>query len=220
MGWINKIEAVGPDDLVEILDEKVFQENKPYFNSLGFTQEIFDKIKSVLRQQVWSAAALFALAKMTPKNGRAIEIGCGEGGSLVLMGLANPTLRLIGIDKFIPFDEETHAGTARGYQEATYEEFLKTVTLSGFDIRLIRAWSEEAVGEIDDGSCDLIFIDGNHSFKNVIEDIRLYKPKLKAGGILCGHDYHPRFPGVIKGVKACFIDKYDVVDNSSIWVAK
>ena len=39
-----------------------------------------------------------------------------------------------------------------------------------------------------DNTLDLVFIDGEHYYKSVMEDIALWYPKLKQGGIMCGHD--------------------------------
>lgn len=57
------------------------------------------------------------------------------------------------------------------------------------EIKWIKKKSAEATGLIDDDSLDFVYIDGNHSFDSVMEDISLYYPKLKKGGLLSGHDY-------------------------------
>jgi hypothetical protein len=44
--------------------------------------------------------------------------------------------------------------------------------------------SRDAAGAIDD--VDMVFIDGDHRFAGVMEDIRLWHPKAKK--LLCGHD--------------------------------
>jgi len=36
---------------------------------------------------------------------------------------------------------------------------------------------------------DWVYIDGNHSYENVLEDLRHYLPFVKPGGFLCGDDY-------------------------------
>jgi predicted O-methyltransferase YrrM len=48
--------------------------------------------------------------------------------------------------------------------------------------------SRAAATVIKDSDFDLIFIDGNHSYASVFEDIKLWKSKVRPGGILCGHD--------------------------------
>jgi hypothetical protein len=48
--------------------------------------------------------------------------------------------------------------------------------------------SKDAASIFKDKSCDLIFIDGDHSFEATIQDIEMWKPKVKPSGILCGHD--------------------------------
>ena len=54
---------------------------------------------------------------------------------------------------------------------------------------LIRATSAEAAPGVADESLDVIHIDGDHSYEAVCEDITLWLPKLRPGGMLCGHDY-------------------------------
>ena len=36
---------------------------------------------------------------------------------------------------------------------------------------------------------DFVFVDGNHAYEYVKSDLEFYWPKIKPGGILCGHDY-------------------------------
>ena len=47
------------------------------------------------------------------------------------------------------------------------------------------------------GLFDLIFIDADHSYEAVREDIIAWWPKVKNGGIISGHDYQMGTPGVI-----------------------
>jgi len=48
---------------------------------------------------------------------------------------------------------------------------------------------------------DMVFIDGDHEYESVCEDIRNWRPLLRPGGLLCGHDYDPAgWPGVVRAV--------------------
>jgi cephalosporin hydroxylase len=52
---------------------------------------------------------------------------------------------------------------------------------------------------------DFVFIDANHEYEYVTQDIRLYWPKIKPGGFICGHDYGGGHPGVIEAVDDFFM---------------
>ncbi len=58
----------------------------------------------------------------------------------------------------------------------------------GRHFAIIRAHSEEAPRFIPN-ELDFVWIDGNHYYRWVRRDIEMYWPKVRAGGILCGHDY-------------------------------
>jgi hypothetical protein len=39
------------------------------------------------------------------------------------------------------------------------------------------------------GELDFVYIDANHEYEHVLEDVRAWAPKVRAGGIVSGHDY-------------------------------
>jgi len=44
---------------------------------------------------------------------------------------------------------------------------------------------------------DMVYIDAAHDYENVKNDIKCWKPLIKKGGIISGHDYmHPNLPDV------------------------
>lgn len=55
-------------------------------------------------------------------------------------------------------------------------------------VKPVRMKSAEAARTFADGFFDLVFIDGDHSYTEVMHDIIAWKPKVRSGGILCGHD--------------------------------
>lgn len=65
---------------------------------------------------------------------------------------------------------------------------------------------------------DCIFIDADHDYENVKTDILAWRPLLREGGILAGHDYQPAFPGVIQAVDE-LIGKSRLV-GGSIWTTE
>ena len=81
---------------------------------------------------------------------------------------------------------------------------------------LIRDYSKNAIEQIPD-NLDFIYIDGDHTYKGIKNDVELYYGKVKSGGIIGGHDFmfHKenkeinRYPGVSKYVQE-FVKKYNL----------
>ena len=80
---------------------------------------------------------------------------------------------------------------------------------------LMEMTSEDAAPLIPDGSLDGCFIDALHYDPYISQDIDLWTPKVRPGGVICGHDYeNRRFPDV----KAAVDKKYGVENVATISV--
>lgn len=70
-------------------------------------------------------------------------------------------------------------------------------------VHIYKATSMESVFAFPDNALDFVFIDGDHRFDYVMEDIIAWSRKVKKGGIVSGHDYyHFKGSGVIEAVNA------------------
>lgn len=71
--------------------------------------------------------------------------------------------------------------------------------------------SWEGAALYGDQSLDWVYIDADHHYEPVCQDIDAWLPKIKPGGVISGHDYceYPGF-GVIQAVKERF-------DNIIVW---
>lgn len=56
-------------------------------------------------------------------------------------------------------------------------------------IHICRNYTSSCVTKMHDGYFDFIYVDARHDFKGVYQDLRLWWPKLRKGGIMAGHDY-------------------------------
>lgn len=72
-----------------------------------------------------------------------------------------------------------------------------------------------AMPSIPDGSLDFVYIDGNHSEEYVRQDIRLWWPKVKIGGMLAGHDILGCNPKADSGIQSAV---YDLMTENGLTV--
>ena len=70
------------------------------------------------------------------------------------------------------------------------------------DVTIHAKSSVEAAEEFAPGSIDAVFIDDDHREAHALASINAWKPRVKRGGIICGHDYDEA--GVAAAVKAAF----------------
>lgn len=89
-------------------------------------------------------------------------------------------------------------------------ELVKDKFKDNKNVNILRSSSFDASSKFDDNFFDFIYIDGNHKYKYVKEDLELWFPKVKIGGILFGDDYLRPY-GVQKAVKEFTYEKKIIV---------
>lgn len=128
-----------------------------------------------------------------------VEIGVRYGGTTFHLLDHFPNLKIYGIDTDI----------TQFYNSEIEEKY-------GDRLIAIQGMSENVSDMIPNDSVDIIFIDGNHDYRYVKNDILLYKSKIKQGGILSGHDID--YPGVNRAVTE-LVEHYDIAPNF-VWFTK
>lgn len=90
--------------------------------------------------------------------------------------------------------------------EGAFGVFKKNT--EGYDITPHRGesleWAKKGIGK----KVDVLWIDADHRYPEVLYDLKAWFPHVKAGGTFCGHDYHA--VGVNRAVKEFGFD-------ASIW---
>jgi hypothetical protein len=139
-----------------------------------------------------------------------MEIGAYHGAnvcSLVKTYAKNKSSEIHCVDPWLDYEDY---GEYKDLQKTNYSIFLNNITkMDSEDINKIyihRELSENIMHIFDDESFDIIYIDGNHSKKFVLEDAVLSFKKLKKEGWLIFDDL--QCPDVQVAIEA-FVKLYD-----------
>jgi hypothetical protein len=122
--------------------------------------------------------------------GEAVEVGVGRGefSRVFLDRWRGRQLHLIDPWRHLP-DYVDIANVSDSQHEANLAHVKRSLARHDGRYRICRECSREAATRFDDNSLDFVYIDANHAFSAVSQDLRLWFPKIKAGGILAGHDF-------------------------------
>jgi hypothetical protein len=127
------------------------------------------------------------------------EVGVYKGGYSIELCKANPNLVLYCIDKW-GIDDKTEK--RRNLHMKIYNYAKRK--LSPYNAIVVRDYSINAAKQFN--LLDFVYIDANHSYEEVSQDIQAWAEKVRPGGIVSGHDYD--FTDVKKAV-----DEYVIKNN-------
>lgn len=139
------------------------------------------------------------LLKFLPKSSVGAEIGVLKGDfSQQILETTRPT-KLHLIDPWEHQTSETYkdalyGGRAKGGQQEV-DSFHDSVIfrfksqISADQVEIHRGYSTTILKQFPDGYLDWIYIDGNHLYDYVKEDLELAYQKVKQGGYITGDDY-------------------------------
>ena len=155
---------------------------------------------------------------------RIAEIGVFLGRSIAIfhevLSKHNIQHEIIGIDHFEGSPEhQSGMFPMPNYQDALNNiEQIKQNNLDALDITLIKGNSLDIVKCYDNETFDMVYIDAQHEYEPVYNDIMAWKSKVKKGGYLCGDDYSSNWNGVIKAVDELIPDRKIISSNQ--WYIK
>lgn len=134
------------------------------------------------------------LDEVMPKGARCAEIGVWQGDfSAEILDITQPR-ELVLIDPWDLLAEKVeqhthsqHASAAR--MRAKYDDIMSTIGLLPNCI-VRKGFSVEILETYPDGYFDWIYIDGNHMYEFVLEDILTAARKVRSGGLIAGDDLY------------------------------
>jgi hypothetical protein len=131
------------------------------------------------------------------ENPIGVEIGTAEGYTTEYLLTMLPELRLTGVDPYQPYEDWN--GDKNLNKETEYQAFQRRIARFGERYNHLLMTSDEAVEGFGNRLLDFVFVDGLHTYDQVLRDCQNWMPKVKWGGVLCGHDYN-RIEDVRKAV--------------------
>jgi len=143
-----------------------------------------------------------------------VEIGVAYGYHADFICTTLPEVTYVGVDPYKAnydlndiFCDDVKKLFKENDSQRAMDRLFATVSdnLKAFNSRatIKRGLSWEIADQIDDGSVDLVYIDGDHTYEAVLKDLNAWVPKIKKGGIVCGDDIG--WPGVKKAVDEFFL---------------
>jgi len=120
---------------------------------------------------------------------KGVEVGSFKGDYAVDI-LKKWDGHLFMVDVWTGLGEEYNdANNHNRFENPIYVDCVRNVERFGFRATMIRTKSEIGSELFADNSIDFVYIDANHAYDFVKQDISLWYPKVKPGGFLMGHDY-------------------------------
>jgi glycosyltransferase involved in cell wall biosynthesis/tetratricopeptide (TPR) repeat protein len=184
------------------------------------TSELVELKKSI-HEESWKPAYKFLpdlIQKFNLKVGA--EIGVAFGGHSEAI-LSNTNLELLyGIDSYQHSDSyDDPMNLPQADFDILCETTKNRLAVFGDRFRLIRSYSQQAIGQID-GLLDFVYIDAEHSYQGVWQDLCTWYSKIRVGGLISGHDYgHIAFPGVKQAIDEFFrrLDWQVHLEGDGVW---
>jgi len=128
-------------------------------------------------------------------NGKAVEIGAysGEGTEVI----SKYFKEVLAVDPWINGYDLNDVASHQCPMKFVFEAFQNRTKKLG-NVFFSRGKSLDALEFVRDESLDMVYVDGDHRYEAVVADIEGWKPKLRKGGVMAGHDWS--FPAVQKAL--------------------
>lgn len=153
---------------------------------------------------------------------RGAELGVYQGETFFHLLDAFPDLSMVGVDRWerTPGPKQDRETGFASYAEKPMEDFAEAVKARvvkyGYRAVIHHAETVPTADLYQNGEFDFVFIDASHDTESVRADIRAWRAKVRADGMILGHDIN--WPSVQRAVAAELGDWDDL--GAHIWAVK
>jgi Methyltransferase domain len=154
--------------------------------------------------------------------GEGVEVGVAYGNNAEVILSQWQGKLLHGVDPYVTYE---------GWIDSTADldmNLLRNCCLKQLNtprFKLHQLTSEQAAPLFPDQSLDFVYIDANHAYAFVLADMKRWAPKVRPGGLLCGHDFwegddpiHSQLIGVAPAVRQFGLPYHVTPACSSWWI--
>jgi len=132
------------------------------------------------------------LLQQLPKNAVIAEVGVQAGDfAAAILHYTNPS-KLYLIDCWQEQTQEEYPAVSSNVKQQRHDElyhYVKKRFEGDARVEIIKGFSPEAADLFDDDFFDWVYVDANHIYQAVRDDLMAWSKKVKKGGFICGHDY-------------------------------
>lgn len=132
----------------------------------------------------------FPLALRRMRAARICEVGVWKGEHLAAL-VGSGAGEIVAVDSYCN-DHLSNAGLEfpQSFHEQMYARLL-VIQAAHPQVRPVRIKSIEAIKTFPDGYFDFVYIDADHAYAHVVEDMAWYA-KVRKGGLFAGHDHQEK----------------------------
>lgn len=145
------------------------------------------------------------LYQLGRRKGNLVEIGCLQGRSTAVLVQAAKVFKadVTSVDPFY--------FTPGMKIQSSPEIWRQNLEGIGLQAPHLLAMESHAAAQVYDKEIGFLFIDGNHDYEHVKEDIADWAPKIKIDGVIAFHDmFMPHISGVAQAVTEWWLSIFDI----------
>jgi hypothetical protein len=149
-----------------------------------------------------------------------VEVGVAQGEFSKLIVVGNEQVHLYGVDPWEPYQGYKDYVKQESFNDLYSEAQHRLQYFKRFEF--VRKYSMDAVKDFEDNSLDFVYIDANHEYEYVKQDITEWTKKIRSGGIVCGHDYVNLRTPLVEGERVKYgikraVQEYTAENNICPW---
>ena len=136
-----------------------------------------------------------------------VELGVASGKTMQYILAANSNVaKYVAID-FWDWDLKHQRESSPEYVKSEYERVQSIASMHPGRAHIVRNFTDAAAAAFEEQSVDVLFHDASHYYEGCKSDLDAWWPKVREGGIICGHDFS--WHGVAQAVReTCKTRKY------------